>query len=189
MLGLAPDSITFYHSGAGELPRAGVAYARIEEAGYSWCSAYTAVRDLERHAFVYQEAQSAGAELIGIGTSAFSYLDGVHQQNVATLGRYVAAVSSGGLPLWRGHRLSGEERMVRDLALQLKSGRVDLARMDRQFGRAMTRRFDAPLAMFEREGLLAVNGRRVSLSCTALPHVDRMIAEFYSSKDREALDS
>jgi oxygen-independent coproporphyrinogen-3 oxidase len=157
------------------------AYARVAEAGYSWRSAYTAVRDSERHAFVYQDALYAGAELIGVGASSFGYLDGVHQQNVASLGRYVEAISTDRLPLWRGHRLSREERMVREFVLQLKLGQVDLGSLDRRFGHAMTQRFDEPLKQFEQQRLLRARDRRVSLSADGLARVDQMIPAFYLS--------
>ena len=34
------------------------------------------LRDPERHRFVYQDAQYRGNDLLGIGVSSFSYLDG-----------------------------------------------------------------------------------------------------------------
>ena len=159
-------------------------YARLAEAGHTWRSAYTAVRDPSRHAFVYQDEQYAGADLIGVGASSFGFLAGVHHQNLAALETYVEAVSRGGLPLWRGHRLSREESLVREAVLQLKLGRLDLARLDAKFGAGVTRRFDEPLAGFETDGLLVRDNRTVTLTRAGLARVDHMIPDFYLERHR-----
>jgi oxygen-independent coproporphyrinogen-3 oxidase len=97
----------------------------LEAAGYTVRSAYAAVRDPVRHRFVYQDAQYHGADLLGIGASAFSYLAGTHHQNQTDFDAYVETVSNGEFPILRAHALSAEERLIREFVLQLKLGGVD----------------------------------------------------------------
>jgi oxygen-independent coproporphyrinogen-3 oxidase len=59
-------------------------FARLETAGYQLRSAYTAAHFPQHQRFVYQVAQYHGADLLGIGASAFSYIDGIHCQNLTS---------------------------------------------------------------------------------------------------------
>ncbi|MFQ5650579.1 MAG: hypothetical protein ACE5IY_11610 [bacterium] len=52
-------------------------FVRLEAAGYPLRSAYTAVRNGRPRQFVYQDDQYHGADLLGLGASAFSYLGGI----------------------------------------------------------------------------------------------------------------
>ena len=71
----------------------------LADAGYTLRSAYTAVRDPERQPFVYQDALYRGADLLGLGVSAFSYLGGTHFQNLARIEPYMERLTHGHLPL------------------------------------------------------------------------------------------
>lgn len=198
---LAPDSVTLYqleiplntplsqeiHEGhADELAswetkheRLAAAFERLESAGYTVRSGYTAVRDPSRHGFQYQDALYNGADLVGLGVASFSYLDGVHQQNLATVPGYLQAHRDGQLPLGRAHRLSREERRVREMILQLKLGRVDMRRLERKYGLFPERVFAEPLKQLEAEGWLQVIDRTVELTRAGLVRVDELLPRFY----------
>ncbi len=161
-------------------------FARLEEAGYTVASAYTVVRDPARHRFLYQEEQYRGADLLGIGASAFSYLGGVHQQNVASLEGYLARRGTGELPLWRGYALDREERFVRELVLQLKLGWVDVERLRQRHRSDPLRRFAGPLAEHTERGWLTVGGGAIRLERAGLARVDRLLASYYLPRHRVA---
>ena len=160
------------------------AYARVAEAGYTWRSAYTAVRDPERHRFVYQDEQYAGADLIGVGASSFSHLQGVNHQNFAGPRRYVDAVTQGRLPTWRGYRMSGDERLVREFVLQLKLGRVELGPLRLKYGIDVLKRFEIPLVEARDGGLVAWDEAVIEVRPEGLVRVDRMIPAFYRQEHR-----
>lgn len=160
------------------------AFARLEEAGYAVRSAYTAVRDPQRHAFIYQDAQYRGADLLGLGVSSFSYMDGVHHQNIAELPGYMTRVHGAELPLWRGHRLSRQERAVREFALQWKLGSVDRARFRQRHGVDPAEAFAAPLAALGAAGLVDVEADCIRLTRTGLLHADRVLPAFYLPEHR-----
>lgn len=155
------------------------AFERLAAAGYELRSAYTAFRGAEKRAFVYQDEQYAGADLLGIGASAFSYLAGTHFQNASRLENYMGALARGALPVSRAHALSASERLVREFVLQLKLLRVPLAPLAQKFGRSPLEVFAGPLARFRAAGWLEVMPEAVTLTRSGIPRVDRMLPAFY----------
>ena len=160
------------------------AFERLEACGYQMRSAYAAVRDPRRHGFQYQDLQYRGADFLGIGVSAFSYLGGIHCQNEASLDRWSQAVGKGRLPLKRAHVLSPEERLVRELVLQLKLGRADLSLLEERHGVDVRNRFAEPLAALSARGLLVVDCGSITLTRDGLLHADRLIQELYLPQHR-----
>lgn len=204
---LEPDSITIYqleippntplfrsHSeGETIVPdwdtkrrRLNQAFDRLNAAGYHNRSAYTLVRDKEKHHFVYQEAQYRGVDLIGTGIASFSYVQGVHYQNLASLGSYRDRIDACELPISRGYRLNDDERLVRQFVLQLKLGCVPLKPLDDEFGISTVERFAEPLAQLAAQGLLLVNENTVRLTRSGLLCVDRILPSFFSDQHQAA---
>lgn len=206
-LRLAPDGITIYQLEIpygtplarmlreGNVPsppaswglkraRLARAFERLEAAGYVVRSAYSAVRDPLRHEFVYQDAQYHGADLLGIGVASFSYLDGIGQQNLATLDPYLEAVEAGRLPLGRAYVLADDERLTRELLLQLKLGGLERAYFERKFASAGLESFAGPFAALERSGLLTVTPDAVRLTRPGLLRVDHLIRSFDDGWDQ-----
>ena len=155
------------------------AFDSLESAGYTVRSAYAAVRDPVKHRFVYQEAQYHGADLIGVGASAFSYLDGVHHQNIASTDRYRARLNDGEQPFYRAHALSSEERMIREFVLQLKLGGCMTREFRERFDVDVLDVFAEPLARFEELGWIKADSDEVRVTRAGLVRVDRLIPAFY----------
>jgi len=206
---MGPDSVTIYqleiphntplyravHDGsepsglAGwEVKRARLAsgLARLEASGYTVRSAYAAVRDPERHRFLYQDAQYGGANLIGLGASAFSYLDGIHVQNHCRLEDYLDAVERSDLPLHRGRALTDEERLVREFVLQLKLGGVEAEPLRRKYRIDPIRKLAELLSRFADDGWLRFDADVVTLTREGLLRVDRLLPAFYLPEHRGA---
>jgi oxygen-independent coproporphyrinogen-3 oxidase len=98
------------------------AFTALEAAGYHIGSAYTAVKDPSRTRFVYRDRLWQGADLVGLGVASFGHLNGVHVQNFDQWDPYSATVDRGQIPWNRAYRPTHEERMIRELVLQLKRG-------------------------------------------------------------------
>jgi len=156
----------------------------LERAGYTVNSAYAAVTDPQRHRFVYQQDQYRGADLLGIGVSAFSYLAGTHHQNLAALQAYLEALDRRRLPLWRAYALSDEERLVREFILQLKLGVVPTEPFRRKFGVELADHFDEQLRRLVADGHAAVTADAVSLTRQGLLRADRILRMFYRPEHR-----
>ena len=157
---------------------------RLEGAGYTLRSAYTAVRDPDRHRFVYQDELYRGADLLGIGASAFSHLGGINHQNLATLESYLTAHSRGELPLWRAYVLDDDERLVREFVLQLKLGGLPWEYFEKKFGVDVRERFATPLAELAARGMLEVSSEGVQMTPAGRSRVDRLITAFYRPEHR-----
>jgi oxygen-independent coproporphyrinogen-3 oxidase len=163
-----------------EVKRARLAngFARLEAAGYHLRSAYTAA--LPKHQrFIYQDAQYHGADLLGIGASAFSYIDGIHCQNLTSLESYLQRLSESRLAAERAYVLNDDERLIREFVLQLKLGRVNGNDFRQKFHIDIFERFVDPLAYFAKQEWLTRDGDGLALTREGLLRVDRMLRAFY----------
>jgi oxygen-independent coproporphyrinogen-3 oxidase len=164
-----------------EVKRARLAngFARLATAGYQLRSAYTAARSPKHQRFVYQDAQYHGADLLGIGASAFSYLDGIHGQNLTSLEAYLQRLGESRLAVERAYVLNDDERLIREFILQLKLGRVNGNDFRQKFHIDIFERFADSLTHFAKQGLLTRNGDGLALRREGLLRVDRMLPAFY----------
>ncbi len=210
-LELAPDSVTIYQmeipfnttifrnmrdSGALTAPVAdwptkrrwvGEAFDRLEAAGYRIGSAYTAIKESDTPTrFLYRDALWTGADLYALGVASFSHVSGHHFQNHRDVRAYGSAIADGRLPLARGLRLTDEERLLREFVLQLKLGRVEVARFRERFGVDIRERFAAQLSALAEEGLLAVREESVELAREGLLQVDFLLHRFFLDRHRNA---
>ncbi|MGH9347517.1 MAG: coproporphyrinogen-III oxidase family protein [Vicinamibacterales bacterium] len=156
------------------------AFSALEAAGYHIGSAYTAVRDPARVSFVYRDELWQGADLAGIGVASFGHVNGVHLQNEDTWEGYSAALGAGVLPLARAYRPTAEERLIRELVLQLKRGRIRPSYFEQKYGVDVLARFADQWASLDRDGALA-HARRdgVALSRAGLLQVDSLLRRFF----------
>jgi oxygen-independent coproporphyrinogen-3 oxidase len=204
-LELAPDSVTIYQmelpynttisrdllNGSGQFS-GGVApwatkrrwvaeaFASLESAGYHVGSAYTAVKDPSRTRFVYRDRLWQGADLVGLGVASFGHVNGVHMQNFDQWEPYRAAVRRGEIPLNRAYRPTDEERMIRELVLQLKRGSIRPAYFRDKYAVDVRARFREPLASLAAEHYLEESGPdRVALSREGLLRADVLLRRFF----------
>ena len=131
------------------------AFEALERAGYHVGSAYTAVKDPARTKFVYRDRLWQGADMAGLGVASFGHINGVHMQNLDTWETYSAGVEAGELPLRRAYRPTPEERMIRELVLQLKLGRIRPSYFAEKYRVNILERFREQFASLDAEGWLA----------------------------------
>jgi oxygen-independent coproporphyrinogen-3 oxidase len=159
--------------------RLATAFCMLDAAGYTQRSAYAAVRDPAHVSFVYQDAQYRGADLLGLGLASFSYLNGMHFQNVSRLDEYVERLARGELPFARGYSLDREEQMVREFVLQLKLGQVDHGYFRQKFGIDIADRMRPGLSSFAERGWLQTGDASIRLTRAGLLRADRLLPAFY----------
>jgi oxygen-independent coproporphyrinogen-3 oxidase len=158
----------------------GEAFEVLERAGYYVRSAYTAVKDPLRTKFVYTDRLWQGADMIGLGVASFGHMNRVHMQNADTWESYSDAVNGGQLPLSRAYRPSDDERMIRELVLQLKLGSVRPAYFRRKYGVEILDRFRSELASLSAGGYLAqADEAVVALTREGLLRVDVLLPRFF----------
>jgi oxygen-independent coproporphyrinogen-3 oxidase len=156
------------------------AFAALEGAGYHLGSAYTAVKDPSRTGFVYRDRLWQGADLVGLGVASFGHVNGVHMQNFDQWETYRAAVRRGEVPLNRAYRPTDEERMIRELVLQLKRGSIQPAYFAAKYGVDVLSRFREPIASLTAEGFVEEAGPdRLALSRAGLLRADVLLRRFF----------
>ncbi|MDG2206535.1 MAG: coproporphyrinogen-III oxidase family protein [Pirellulales bacterium] len=199
---LAPDSVTIYQmelpfntvysrdivAGAEEVPvadwpqkRAWVAeaFSAIEAAGYSVSSGYTLVRDPQRVKFQYRDHLWRGSDLIASGISSFGHIAGVHYQNKPEWEDYVGTLEQGTLPLGRALRPTPHQALIREMVLQLKTGRIDASYFADKFSADILTEWKPVWDQYRDEGYLDVEGSHVMLSRSGLLRVDSLLPAFF----------
>ncbi|MPZ21000.1 MAG: radical SAM protein [Luteitalea sp.] len=156
------------------------AFEVLERAGYHVGSAYTAVKDPTRTKFIYRDRLWQGADLAGLGVASFGHINGVHLQNVDTWESYTNVIQRGEVPLSRAYRPSDEERMIRELVLQLKRGWIRPAYFAGKYDVNVLERFHDQLASLAAEGHVQTVGEEVvALSRKGLLRVDALLQRFF----------
>jgi oxygen-independent coproporphyrinogen-3 oxidase len=210
-LALAPESITIYQMelpfntvfsrelkvlGQDEPPamavadwatkRAWVNYAfdTLTQAGYEVSSGYTLVKDRSRTRFVYRDSLWHGADMFGTGVASFGHLHGVHLQNVDTWEQYVAMLDRGELPLGRALPVSPHQRLIREMILQLKTGRLESGYFRHKFGRDILEDFKEAFEQLEQDSFLTRTADGVELTRGGLLQVDRLLPAFFEPQYR-----
>lgn len=168
--------------------RAWVDYAfhEMENAGYTISSAYTAIKDPARTKFLYRELLWTGADMIGLGVASFSHIGGTHFQNHHDFESYIAALQDGRLPIHRAFTPNHEERMIRELILQMKLGHVRREYFRRKFGVDPGERFSDALASLRNRGFVSIHPEDLVLSREGLLQVDKLLPEFFLPQHKSA---
>ena len=162
------------------------AFAELERAGYRVSSGYTVTKGPEPVKFSYRDSLWHGADMVGVGVSSFSYVNGVHFQNLDRLEDYLANVEEGKLPLKRALPIGETERLIRELILTLKLGSLDRAYFQEKFGRDVKQEFRPAFDDLERKGYLHWEGDRALLTREALLRVDALLPRFFLPEHRDA---
>jgi oxygen-independent coproporphyrinogen-3 oxidase len=161
------------------------AFEALERAGYTVGSAYTAVKDPARTKFVYRDRLWEGADLAALGVASFGHINGVHMQNLDTWEAYEQALDEGRLPLGRAYRPSAEERLIRELVLQLKRGRIRPGYFAEKFGVDVSQQFDGQWRELQRQGYLGERSADwIYLSRDGLLRVDMLLPLFFRAEHR-----
>ena len=208
LMAMAPDSVTIYQMEmprnttffkartSGELTGSDLpdwptkrrwsreAFDALEAEGYHLTSAVTATRNVDTTSFVYRDSLWGGADMLGLGVSAFSHVGGTHYQHDKHIERYVDRVSAGELPVQRGYVMDPDERLIRETVLLLKTGQLDLERLARRHGIAPEERFSGPISALVNEGLATCQDGQLSLTREALLQADRLLPAFFAPEHR-----
>jgi len=208
-LELAPDSVTIYQL---ELPfntvyskdilgqksavqvadwptkRAWVDYAFDEflAHGYAVSSAYTVVKDASRVNFSYRDNLWRGSDLLATGVASFGHLSGVHYQNQPDWPGYLGPLlEEGRLPLARAMRPTPHQRLIRELILQLKTGRLETAYFRQKFAADILGEWRDVWKAYADARLLELGDGEIRLTRAGLLRVDALLPAFFEPEHRD----
>ncbi len=205
---LSPDSVTIYQM---ELPfntvysqdilgnhvetpvadwptkRAWVDYAfdELQAAGYSVSSAYTVVKDKSKVNFSYRDNLWRGSDLLATGVASFGHISGVHYQNLPDWPQYVGPLDRGELPLGRAMRPTRHQLLIREMILQLKTGRLDAGYFRDKFGVDIRDEWRDVWNAHAAEGYLELDGDEIRLTRAGLLRADALLPPLFESQFRE----
>ena len=162
------------------------AYEKLEKAGYTITSAYTAVKNPKTTKFIYRDRLWSGADMVGLGVSSFGHLGGIHYQNITNIDHYCDSVESRKAPVRRALMTLEEERFIRELILQWKLGRVDKKYFHKKFGISVTERFSLIITKWKENGDLIEEGDYLVLLRDALLRVDSLLHQFFLPQHQDA---
>jgi len=162
------------------------AFEELEKAGYAVTSTCTAVKDPDAYRFLYRDYLWRGADMVSLGVSSFGHFAGTHYQNEKDFGPYVKRVAEDELPIHRALATTSDEKLIRELILQLKLGELDLEYFRRKFGADVLAKFAEPFENLRAAGHLDVQGERVVLARESLLMVDEFLHEFFLPQHRDA---
>jgi oxygen-independent coproporphyrinogen-3 oxidase len=121
-----------------------------------------------------------------LGVASFSHIGGTHFQNQHDFEPYLAALREGKPPIYRALTPTSEERLIRELVLQFKLGRVSRNYFQTKFGVDIIGKFNGPIARLQSWGALIVDGEWLRLTRDGLLQVDRLVHEFFLPEHRTA---
>jgi oxygen-independent coproporphyrinogen-3 oxidase len=111
-----------------------------------------------------------GADLIGVGLTSISELDGSYSQNYKEMDRYEAMIDAGKLPTHRGIALTQDDQIRKRAIMDLMGGfRLNFASLDKEFDINSKEYFKdalSKLGEFEADDLLKITDAAIEVSPT-----------------------
>jgi oxygen-independent coproporphyrinogen-3 oxidase len=160
------------------------AFRQFESAGYVVSSAYTLVKPETHAGFIYRDALWRGADLVGTGVASFSHFQGVHYQNVDTWEQYIEMLERGELPIHRAFPVTDPQRLIREMILLLKTGKLDAAYFRNKFGVEIRREFSEGFSSLVEENFAELKGDEILLTREGLLRVDSLLPRFFEPEHR-----
>ncbi len=160
------------------------AYDELLAAGYSISSAYTVVKDESKVNFSYRDNLWRGSDLLATGVASFGHVSGVHYQNLPDWPQYVGALERGELPLGRGMRPTPHQLLVREMILQLKTGRLDARYFRKKFEVEIVDLWRDVWQQYQEEGYVELDGDEIRLTRSGLLHADGLLPAFFEPEFR-----
>ncbi|HWL93964.1 MAG TPA: coproporphyrinogen-III oxidase family protein [Phycisphaerae bacterium] len=161
------------------------AFQQFEAQGYIVSSAYTLVKPSQRSAFVYRDSLWHGADMIGTGVASFSHFAGVHFQNVDGWEEYIDLCRSGELPINRALPATAHQLLIRELILQLKTGRLDAGYFRKKFQVEILDEFADAFRSLVNDNYATIAGDDIRLTRAGLLVVDPLLPRFFESEHRD----
>ena len=122
--------------------------------------------------------------MFGTGVASFGHVSNIHVQNVDSWEKYVEMLSRGELPLGRALPVAPHQGLLREMMLQLKTGRLQTAYFERKFGADILKQFAAGFGELAKDGFLTVKDNGVELTRNGLLQVDRLLPAFFEPEFR-----
>lgn len=153
--------------------------------GYEISSGNELVKNRQTDRFVYRDSVWRGCDLLAAGVSSFGHFQGVHYQNIDTIEDYMSVVGEGRLPINRAMTPTPQQRLIREMVLQMKEGRISASTFRDRFGVEILSEFEVPFKHQQAAGYLTIEGDEVTLTRRGLLQVDTLLPAYFEEEHRE----
>jgi oxygen-independent coproporphyrinogen-3 oxidase len=134
--------------------------------------------------FIYRDALWHGGDMIGLGVSSFSHFGGVNFQNAHNFEDYLRILNEDRLPIYRAVSLTPRQRLIREMVLQLKTGKLDTGYFQQKFGIDVWNEFRPVYEHLLTQNLLQRANGTIELTRPGLLEVDHFLPEFFEPELR-----
>jgi oxygen-independent coproporphyrinogen-3 oxidase len=152
---------------------------RLELAGYTQVTGHAFIKRPEHNHVQRTDLWSRGGELLGMGVSSYSYLNGCMFQNTSLWDTYVAQASAGKSAVGRSLRLTAREKMAREIVMGLKCFEVDRKGFRQRHGFDVLELYGPQIRALVADDLLEVGEEKIALTRRARAYVDIVCSVFY----------
>ncbi len=161
------------------------AFDELARAGYHVSSAYTMVKDPSRVNFSYRDNLWRGSDLLATGIASFGHVNEVHYQNLTEWNDYIdSLLERSELPLGRALTPTKHQQLIREMILQLKSGRLDAGYFRNKFQVEILDDWAAEWAAHRDAGMLDYQGDEIKFTRKGLLHADALLPVFFEAEHR-----
>ena len=159
-------------------------FEKMLAAGYIPVANFTFASDL-KYEHVHRKKLWLGEDMLGIGASAHSCLDGFIYQNEILLEKYVKAIEQKNLPIMRAYRMSVREEMIQRIVLGLNSMHLNRERFQNEFGIDVMQLYEEEFVMLEKKKFLTIGQQDISLTLDGMLYADDIVRVFYLEQQKK----
>ena len=134
--------------------------------------------------FIYRDALWHGGDMIGLGVSSFSHFAGVNFQNAHNFEEYVRIINEGRLPIYRAVSLTPKQRLIREMVLQLKTGKLDTSYFQNKFAVDVWQEFQPVYEELQAKHFVERDNGAIRLTRPGLLVVDHFLLDFFEPELR-----
>ena len=129
-------------------------------------------------------------ELLGLGVSAYSYMNHNYYWNNCSILAYRDQIQAEQLPVWIGRELSIEEQMRKAMVLGMHEYKgINIPAFEKRFKRSPYELFGDAIKRLVDLGLLSVSSESISPTYTGLIFADEICPYFYSKEVQKLIYS
>lgn len=126
-------------------------------------------------------------QLLSVGSGVFTYLNHYQYYNYPDIKKYINMLQNNQLPIWKGIHLSKKERVARAVVLGIKSGSLDMNRLETQFDDPIIKNYHGVLRKLESLSLIEIKNDIVRLSESGILFADEIAVQFISPEIKNEL--
>jgi len=125
-----------------------------------------------------------GGDMIGLGVSSFSHFAGVNFQNAHNFEEYLRIINEGRLPIYRAVSLTPKQRLIREMVLQLKTGKLDTSYFQSKFAFYVWQEFRPVYEGLQAKHWVERNNGTLRWTRPGLLVVDHFLLDFFEPELR-----